>query len=253
MADDLDTKRLRELALRAAHSDAPRFTRFLEPAMLDAVRFAAGQAGVGCTFWGGYPDAERVMAAFHRGDPPEPKDFPLKSVWITWNPKFADPGHRDLLGATMGLGIERDASGDIAMGEADGRPCACLFAAEEMADYIAANLESAGRASVKCHVADEPPAIVPPEGTQLRVTVQQPRLDAVLAAGWNLSRSEAQRLISAGLVKLNHVPNLHTDAKVGEGDLISARGHGRLKVLSWLGESRRGRLALSLFRYGGRK
>lgn len=250
MENELELKRLRELALRASHTGAPQYTRFMEPSALNDARAAANRAGVDCAFFGGYPDAERVMAAFYLGDAPEPSDYPLCALRVMWNAKFANPGHRDLLGAVMGLGLERDALGDIAMGTHRGAPCAYLFVTPEMADYVAANLESAGRASLKIEHAMETPEIAPPEGSELRVTVQNPRLDAVLAAGYRLSRSEAQKLIAAGLVKLNHVPNLHTDARVGPGDLISARGHGRLKVLSEEGESRRGRLVLKLFIFG---
>lgn len=248
--NDAEHKRLRELALRAAHTGAAQFTRFLDPSLSDAVRAAAGAAGVRAAFCGGYPGAERAMAAFYADDAPSPEEYPMEAVRITWNARFANPGHRDLLGAVMGLGIERDATGDIALGSWRGAPCAYLFAAREMAGYVAANLESAGRASVRAQIAEEAPEIAPPEGTSMRVTVQNERLDAVLAAGCRLSRSEAQRLISAGLVKLNHAVNTHADARVGEGDLISARGYGRLRIDRLLGESRRGRQVLTLFRYG---
>ena len=76
------------------------------------------------------------------------------------------------------------------------------------------------------------------------------RLDAVLAAACRLSRSEAQRLVAAGLVKLNHAPTLRGDAKLSEGDLISARGYGRVKVVAFQGESRRGRQIVQVFKYG---
>ena len=75
-------------------------------------------------------------------------------------------------------------------------------------------------------------------------------VDAVLAAGWKLSRAEAQRLISAGLVKLNHVPELRGDVRVEEGSLLSARGYGRLRVDEVQGETRHGRTGVVLFRYG---
>ena len=247
---ELDAKRLRELALRAVHTGRPQYTRFLEPSMLNEVRHAAGECGAQCMLYGGWPEAERVMAAFFDGDPPEPGDFPMRTIRIEWNPKFANPGHRDLLGAVMGLGIEREATGDIVMATWRDRPCAALFSNDELADYIAANLDSVGRATVKVEPAEEVPELRPPEGRELRVTVQQPRLDAVLAAGCRLSRAEAQRLIAAGLVKLNHVPNLHADARLREGDLISTRGYGRLRVDALPGESRRGRHIVSLFRYG---
>ena len=250
MENDLAAKRLRELALRAAHSGAPRFTRFLEPSELNDARAAANAAGVNCAFFGGYEGAERVVAAFYTDAPPEPPEYPVRALRISWNAKFADPGHRDLLGAVMGLGLERDATGDIAMGAFRGARCAWLFAAPEIADYVAANLDSAGRASVNVTLTQETPQVDPPEGVGLRVTVQTARLDAVLSAGYRLSRAQAQKLIAAGLVKLNHIPNLHADARVGEGDLISARGLGRLRVLSEAGESRRGRQVLQLFKYG---
>ena len=40
------------------------------------------------------------------------------------------------------------------------------------------------------------------------------------------------------------------DARLEEGDLISARGYGRIKVLEFQGESRRGRQIVTVFRYG---
>ena len=245
-------KRLNELALRAQHTGRVCATRFLEPSTLAAVNAAASQAGVKVALWGGYEGAERCVAAFYAGDPPEAGDWPVVALRLQWNAKFANPGHRDLLGAMMGLGIEREMTGDIAMGAYRDAPCAYLFALEEVADYIAANLDSAGRASLKVSVATETPQLIPPEGESLRLTVQQQRLDAVLAAACRLSRSEAQRLIAAGLVKLNHVPQLRPDARLSEGDLISARGYGRVKVTAFQGESRRGRQVVQVFRYGSK-
>ena len=245
-------KRLNELALRAQHTGRVCATRFLEPSTLAAVNAAASRAGLKVALWGGYEGAERCVAAFYAGDPPEAGDWPVVALRLQWNAKFVNPGHRDLLGAMMGLGIEREMTGDIAMGTYRDAPCAYLFALEEVADYIAANLDSAGRASLKVSVATETPQLIPPEGESLRLTVQQQRLDAVLAAACRLSRSEAQRLIAAGLVKLNHVPQLRPDARLSEGDLISARGYGRVKVTAFQGESRRGRQVVQVFRYGSK-
>lgn len=248
--DDALEKRLNELALRAAHRPGPFFTKFLEPSEEQPARTAAARAGVRVAFWGGYEDAERRVAAFYADEAPEMGEWSLAALRLSWNAKFASPGHRDLLGAVMSLGIERETTGDIAMGTYRGAPCAYLFALMEVADYVAANLDSAGRASLKVCLADETPQLLPPEGETLRLTVQQERLDAVLAAACRLSRSEAQRLVAAGLVKLNHAPTLRGDAKLSEGDLISARGYGRVKVVAFQGESRRGRQIVQVFKYG---
>ena len=243
-------KRLNELAMRACHGGQTCFTRFLEPAQVQTARQAASRAGVKVALWGGYEGAERCVAAFYGEQAPQPQDWPICALRLNWNAKYANPGHRDLLGAVMGLGIEREITGDIAMGEHRGAGCAYLFALEEMADYIAASLESAGRAALKVTVADEDPILLPPEGEELRLTVQQERLDAVIAAAYGLSRAEAQRLVSGGLVKLNHVPCLRADARLAEADLISARGYGRIRVTAFHGETRRGRRVVWVFRYG---
>ena len=247
--EDMMARRLNELALRCAHSGATQFTRFLEPDQEHAVRAAANRAGAAAAFWGGWPDAERRISAFYDGEAPAEADYPIRILRITWNAKFANPSHRDLLGALMGLGIERETTGDIAMGEYRGAKFAYLAVLTEIADYIAANLESAGRVAIRVRPSEEAPVLLAPEGEAMRLTVQNPRLDAVLAAACRLSRSEAQRLIAAGLVKLNHVPCLRDDARLGEGDLISARGYGRIRLTAFQGESRRGRLVLTAFRY----
>ena len=250
MESDLQAKRLSELAQRASRTGRVQYTRFVDPALVAAAEGAAARSGVSVRLWGGHPEAERVMAGFYDIEPPEDGDFPLCALQLDWNDRFSRPEHRDLLGAVMGLGLQREATGDILMGRDGEKRCGVLFATDEMADYIAANLESAGRTTLRARRVEVLPEIALPEGRELRITVQQPRLDAVLSAGFDLSRAQAQHLVMAGLVKLNHLVNTRTDAHLRPGDLISARGYGRLRVLREEGQSRRGRQVLVLFKYG---
>ena len=246
MTNTDSSKRFHELALRAAYTGRAAFTRFLDPALERDAEAAAREAGAAIRFEGGWPDAQRRMAAF-TAEPDEPLTFPIQALEIRWNAKFCTVGHRDLLGAVMALGLERDATGDIGMGTTPGT--AYLFCTQAAAAYIAANLTQAGRAPLKVAEADSVD-IAPPEGAYLRVTVAQLRLDAVLAAGYKLSRAEAQRLIQAGLVKRNHLEELRGDVRLETGDLLSVRGYGRLRVEDVQGQTRKGRLAALLFRYG---
>ena len=246
---DIEKKRLNELALRARYTGAPCFTRFLEPTLECAARSAAAQAEVQIAFHGGFDGAERRIAAFHAGNAPEAWEYPLACLELSWNPRYSDPGHRDLLGATMGLGLERSSAGDIAMGSQDGT--AYLFAHTDVESYICANLESAGRASLKVKPCTDEPKLRAPEGIALRITVSSPRLDAVIAAGLKLSRGEAQKLILGGFVKRNHAEELRGDIHLEEGDLLSVRGHGRMRVEGFEGITRKGRQAVRLFRYTG--
>lgn len=241
----MEEKRLRELALRASHACAPTYTRFLEPPMEIACRAAANFAGCEVAFEGGYEGAERRMAGFYAGGA-EALSFPIRRLRVDWNARYGSIGHRDILGALMGLGIERETLGDIAMLKEG----ALLFVHEDMADYVAANLESCGRVKVRVSPCGEEVAPPEPEGTLLYRTVPSQRLDAVLAAAYDLSRQKAQEMIRAELVKVDHAVETRSDARLEAGSLVSARGLGRFRVQEVAGLTRKGRVGLRLFVYG---
>ena len=241
----MEEKRLRELALRASHACAPTYTRFLEPPMEIACRAAANFAGCEVAFEGGYEGAERRMAGFYAGGA-EALSFPIRRLRVDWNARYGSIGHRDILGALMGLGIERETLGDIAMLKEG----ALLFVHEDIADYVAANLESCGRVNVRVSPCGEEVAPPEPEGTLLYRTVPSQRLDAVLAAACDLSRQKAQEMIRAELVKVDHAVETRADARLEAGSLVSARGLGRFCLREVTGLTRKGRVGLRLFVYG---
>ncbi len=246
MADELFEKRLRELTIRAAKRGEAAFTHFMDLNQIQLAMAAARAQGVSLSLEGGYPDAERRMGAFYDALPPEEWEWPIQPVELRWRAQFGSPEHRDLLGALMALGFERERMGDIVI--AGDR--AYVFAEPEMADYIVRSIESAGRVSIKAKLADSIAELPPPAGRTFRDTVPSLRLDAVLAAGFSLSRSEASDRIAHGKAYVNQAQQLRTDFAVQEGDLISLRGEGRVRLESVDGETRKGRIAVRLFKYG---
>ncbi len=245
--DGVLLKHLADLARGALKRGDARFSRFLDPAERAHAQRAASEAGVRVAFYGGYPDAERAVAAFYVEEAPDDADWPVVCVRAAWDARFGEATHRDLLGAEMALGLERACLGDIAMGE----DAAYLFALEDAARYLEGNLTGAGRCKLHLTRVDGPGPLAEPEGRVIRITVGSMRLDAVVSGAYNLSRTEAQRLIARELVKFNHVPEARADARVRAGDLISARGYGRAKLLGEAQETRKGRLALQVMVYGG--
>ncbi len=241
--DEQLMRRLDELAARTARTGIPCFTSFLSPAEAQWAQASANRQKVNLALQGGYEDAERCIGCFW--DDEEPESFPLAALELTW-PHQSAPGHRDVLGSAMGLGIKRSCMGDIVLLEEAGY----LFAEKQMAEHIAQSLLSAGRVRLQTRLLNEWPKLEPPAGQELHDTVQSLRLDAVIAAGFNLSRGDAADLIAAGHVKLRHLPTERTDAKVQEGDAISVRGHGRLVVEEVGNPTKKGRLPLRLTRYG---
>lgn len=246
MADELFEKRLQELALRASRRGDAEFTHFMDLSQIQLAMAAANKERVHLLLEGGYPDAERKIGAFYDAEPPENWQWPIQPVEISWRPQFGTPEHRDLLGSLMALGFERDRIGDIVL--TDGK--AYVFAEPDIAEYIVRSLVNAGRITVKCRLAEGVPDLPPPKGKVFRDTVASMRLDAILAAGFSISRSDAAEQISRGKVFINQAQQLRSDLPVHEGDLISLRGEGRLRVESIDGETRKGRIAIKLFKYG---
>jgi len=236
-------RRLDELAARTSRTGIPSYTGFLSPAEALWAQASANRQRVNLSLQGGYTDAERCVACFW--DEEEPEAFPIAAIRLEW-PHQSAPGHRDVLGSVMGLGMKRSCIGDIVL-EAE---CGWLFAEKQMADHIAGSLLSAGRIHLQTEVLEEWPELEPPKGVETRDTVASLRLDAVISAGFSLSRTDASELIASGHVKLRHLPTERCDARVQEGDAISVRGHGRLVVEEVGSPTKKDRLPLRLMKYG---
>ena len=201
--------------------------------------------GVEAAYFGGYEGAERRVCALYDGEPPQ--EWPVQALALRWNARFGSAGHRDLLGAAMALGLERDALGDICLGAEPGM--AYLFCLSDVASYVCASLDAAGRTPLSVAPAEEI-RIAPPEGAAMRVTCRRCGWTPCWRRAIAFRAPRPRKLIRAGLVKLDHVPELRADARVEAGSLLSARGYGRLRVDEVQGETRKGRVGLMLFRYG---
>lgn len=243
LADRECKKRMRELAGRAAQTGRVQYTDFLTPAELAQAEICARKAGVFCFRYGGIADAERCVAAFSWTE--EAPEFPVRCLAITWREGNCQLAHRDLLGALMALGIQREKLGDILVEE--GR--AFAFALPEMARYIAESLVTAGSAKVRVELLAGAPTLAREGGEPVRATVPSLRLDAVLGAAWNLPRSRAAALVSAGRVQVDYQQELRPDRQLARGMMLSVRGMGRAKVLEIGGKTKKNRTSVTLLRY----
>lgn len=230
----------------AAQKELKRFTRFLDPAQANDAKRIAREHGVSFETWGGYDQAERVLGCFYpEFDEVDRGEYPLTCLSARIPVKFCHVTHRDILGAFMALGLTRDSIGDIIIV----MDRVYIFAHEQTAAYIAVSLTSAGKASLSFEIMDGLPDIPEPNGMAFSSIVSSLRLDAVLAAAYRLSRSEAAELIRSGAVKVNHIPEERVDFIVREDSLLSLKGKGRVRFLSINGTTKKQRIGISLFRY----
>lgn len=236
---------------RAQTRSIPCVTQFLSPAERAAAEpLLAASGHPKHIFWGGFDGAERTVCAF-LPDWLEPDDFvndpegPLGAVEASF-PEGAGLTHRDLLGGLMGIGLTREKVGDILV--LDGK--AQIVALAEAAPIIVSQFDQAGRYRLKLRpipLSELAPA--PAEVKVVHDTVANLRLDAVLAAGFSLSRGKAAEAISAGRVSLNHRECLKGDRAVAEGDTLTCRGLGKCVLKSVGGQSRKGRVIIEMERY----
>jgi len=150
--------------------------------------------------------------------------------------------HRDYLGAVLGLGIERDAIGDIAV---QNEHSAILFCPRTLADFLIGELTKVGADTVRCRECIIEETFT--DGKQYRPisdTIASPRLDCVVAALCNLSREAAQNAVRSGLVEVDFEPEERVDIVLTPPITVSVRGHGRFILRSFDGETRKGRLRL---------
>lgn len=232
--------RLSELAARADMRRIPVATGFLTQEEAAFAVSLGQKAGVMATLNGGFDGAERVICCYHAQD--VPPQFQIAMVQIKWAKRQKAPGHRDLLGSILALGMDRATLGDILIGD----ETATLVAQPQIAGWVADALTKAGNTTVTCKVTSDLPASPQTDEVLLTDTVASLRLDSVLASGMRTSRGKATAWIDANHVSLNHAPCLKCDKLLNTGDLISVRGYGRIRLKEVGPVTKKGRYPITL-------
>ena len=230
-------------------------------------RLSAGTA----VLWGGYPEAERVRVVilpdYTEGlvDPEALMADPVAALcsaglddladtlrdavcpMLVKGSGFRELSHRDYLGSVLGLGLERDAIGDILIPDAHS---AILLTDSRVGDFLTSQMEKVATDTVKVSRL--------PEGTSLggtrrlqpvNDTVASERLDCVVAALCNLSREKAQMAVRSGIVELDDEAVEDCSATVDAPAVISVRGYGKFAVHAFDGTTRKGRVRLVAGKY----
>lgn len=217
---------------------APKLTGFLNPREAEIIRMLIGKEGdVRVSFFGGGENAERKRAILYPDYyTPDEEDYEIAFYQLSYPSKFATIDHRQVLGTLMSLGVKRELYGDIWIaGET------VQFAVERtIAAYMEANLTKVGNIGVKCRsISSDQITEVNESWKELPITSSSLRLDNVIANAVSFSRQKSQMLIGQGRVKVNHRQIESSSYELKQGDVISIRGTGRIKVLAIDGKTKR--------------
>ncbi|NLB41738.1 MAG: RNA-binding protein [Clostridiales bacterium] len=196
--------------------------------------------------FGGHMHAERVVYVIFPQYMQKPDFTFIDVLRISWDSQYNRVEHRDILGALIGFGIKREKIGDIIMDH----DFAHVFISKELSSFVASGLDRVGRAVISVKVIPCDELVLPdPKVKTIRTTVASPRLDSIISACFQLSRSKAVPYITSGKVRVNWNLVEKPDHIVSPGDILSIRGLGRGKLIEFQGTTRKDRLFVSLEKY----
>ena len=264
--------RIDDLVARADGGEIA-FTDFLTPKEQHFLRqYLQRQGrGDGVRFFGGFAGAERCVACFLPDYMRELlEDLPSESggeeeylgdsvretvrMLEIRGSGYREITHRDVLGAVLGLGLERDAVGDIILlpGDGNGReqPRVYLLVTGKIAPFLLESLKKIGSDTVRIREGEFPEGFTfAPKTKALTDTVASGRLDCVIGALTNSAREKAQSLIRGGLVEVDYETEQRPDARLSAPCVISVRGYGKYRLLALGDVTKKGRIRLSAEQY----
>lgn len=243
---ELLKKRFQELSSRADARGICVFSEFLnlyEQSLLKC------EIRGGYELIGGHENPERCVACFlPYGEKLYEAESPIQIVKISpRSKKFADDlTHRDFLGSVLGLGIRRETVGDIVISDNK----AYIICLDSVADFIVQNLSKVRHTSVKCELCEALPKADEMKPKPLTVNIASERLDALIAAVYNISRSKSADLCKGEkVVFINGKLTPNGASTLKNGDIVSVRGVGRFVFCEILGETRKHRLRAKVEAY----
>ncbi len=204
-----------------------------------------------CVFlYGGYGLAERKRALIYPNDfnmcENDLSSFNIKLQKIDYNKKYLALEHKHILGTLTHSGINRNQIGDIFFNE---NKDVFFCVTNNMSKYIMDNIKAINGIPVNiCYVDDFDGEVV--DNSKISVIlISSMRLDILVSRLGKYSRSQANALISDGVVTVNwSVMNRNTYlCKVG--DVISIRQRGRFTLERLLGETKKEKIMLEVRHY----
>lgn len=141
--------------------------------------------------------------------------------------------HRDVLGALMHLGIERDTFGDIWITESE----IYIQVVEELTQVFK-DLHQIKQDFIYFEEVDALPSELKEKTEVVTLFLDSLRVDALVAKAFNIQRDDVKGLIDQEKVKINYFPIQKYTILVKPYDIISVRGFGRIILTDDVGTSK---------------
>lgn len=241
--EEIFRKRLIELADRAYRTGVSTFTPFMGLLEQNIFKYNEKEFGhINYILFGGTDNCERVMVGF--GDNIGRESFPIVCLKaVPTSKKYSEKlTHRDILGAIMNLGIERDTVGDIIINE----DVYYIFCIKTMATHIMENLTVAKHTKLKLEQIDEPPVEEVFKLKRININIASTRLDCVIKEYLHIGRNKVASIIEQELVFIDGKMCKNCATKLSGGEIITVRGSGRFIFVEVFKETKKGRMVAGI-------
>lgn len=216
------------------HSNHPVSTGFLTPKEQEITT----KIDPSIVFDGGYKNAIRQRGYVHT----EPLDD-IVCFEIHSDSSYLHLSHRNILGALMGLNLNREDIGDILHHDA------CFFVTKAVSKKVKYGLLNIGKHPITLHPIDGRLLKGSIQFQQLTIIVSSMRLDVVVKAIAHISRQKSVHMIQNKLVKINDfvVDKQTTNLKID--DVISIRHHGRFVLDAIEKRTKKDKIVINVKKY----
>ena len=227
---------------------APKLTDFLDPRQRLIVASVIGQvADLRYKCEGLFDEAEiKRVLIYPSYFEPVLADYQLASFSVSYPSKFVQLKHPDVLGALLSLGIERYKFGDIRFDEQQVQ----FVVAKEVADFVRAHVTMINKVKVRLEPLEEHIPLITSTDQWIEELhiVSSMRLDVIVAKLLNISRQKSQAFITGKKVRVNWTERQEVSFELHEGDILSVRGFGRIKMLMIEGRTKKDKIRLQIGR-----
>ncbi len=215
------------------HRSRPVMTSFLTLSQQD-ILMKMKPNSIQIVLDGGFENAIRKVAFIsEEGWTPQ---FDFVCLVSQYDTRFKTLSHRDILGALMHLGVERDQLGDFVVEDHK----LYVFCKRNIAQYIIDSCTLISRTPVSFEI-QESVSLHAQMMEEMQIIVSSLRVDAIVAQLAHVSRQDATQKIRQGFIKVNDI-ELEENRQLCFNDVVSIRRVGKFQFKEIINTTKKNRL-----------
>jgi RNA-binding protein YlmH len=215
-------------------------TRFLTLREQEIVKYLTRKS-INYKFYGGYNNAERKRCLLYPHEVNLATAFNITCFEISYNKRYLQLRHQNVLGTLMSLKIQRALFGDIIFYHDQ----CFIFVATEIEGILKNELNMINNVPITLEVYDKP-LFIEPEYLNKNIIISSLRIDNLISNVYNLSRDKTKNYILANNVYRNFILVESPSIKCVENDIISVRKYGRFIVSKIIRKTKSDRLVVEV-------